>query len=264
MSLLIITSTYNRPEKLISLVNNVREVMLGLSYKHLIINDGGCPIPSEVKSLRSSNLELIDNKKNLGKNKVIHEAIIDNADYYNYALTLDDDDILSEDIHLFNFEDSSFATIASPKHILKNDKVSSNLFYDLNSFIFLNSLELIAIKPNIEISFAINCKIYKSKSLTLSSFLTRSGPELALYDIISREKENIFINKPLMLCEYQRDGMTANFKKRLNDRPNDFVRYYKYLSMNHPFKYMRLLYIYRLIEVNVYIARNFIRSLFRW
>ena len=96
--------------------------------------------------------------------------------------------------------------------------------------------------------------MYEDQQDTLRFHMTKSGPELCIYDIISRcgVAKNIYLDVPVMKCAYQADGMTAGFNRRLKNTPHDFEKYYRYLVENSPSLRIKFTSLLRLLQLSIY------------
>lgn len=231
MSLLIITSTFNREHLLLRTINSVKDAFGKKDkYLHVVINDSMVPLSSSILTKSSNKLIFYQNDANLGKNRSVHHAILKFGAGFTYALSLDDDDILLEGISNHDYVSAQFAIIAHPKLIIPQEGGSAKVAVPPLSKKFPSAIDLVADQKGIEISFALRIDTYKRLANKIRPLISRSGPELAIYDIVSRESGGVlFQDYPVMACEYHLDGMTAGFRRRVRQYPEDFLAYYFYM-----------------------------------
>ena len=232
MSLLIITSTYNREQLLLRAINSVIDAFdQNDKYLHVVINDSMEPLSSSVLTKSSNKLMFYQNDTNQGKNFSVHRAIMEFGGDFNYALSLDDDDMLLENISLHDYVSANYAIIAHPKLITFLPVTGTTASVPQLSETLQSAIDLVVDQKGIEISFALKIDTYKRFAEKIRPLISRSGPELAIYDVVSRGAGGlIFLHYPVMACEYQADGMTAGFRRRVQQYPGDFLAYYVYMS----------------------------------
>ena len=253
MSLLIITSTFNRPTGVLATALSVRDFMQGADYTHVVVNDAGVEVDTVLDGVGSSNLVIKNNTKNLGKNRTVNEIVKQYGASHNYFLSLDDDDVLLPEVKRVDFSLNHYSTIVTPKRL---DGVSQcfSRADNLRGVEFTSALNLVDAVQHRELAFAVNTSLYLAEQANLRDHISRSGPELCIYDIISRSgfRQNLYFDLPIMDCAYQTDGMTTNFRRRLKEQPEDFESYYHYLMENSPNLQQRIKSAFRLIQVMFY------------
>lgn len=233
MSILIITSTFDREQLLLRAIKSVIDSFpKNYKYLHVVVNDSTVPLSNEVLSKASEKLIFLQNEVNSGKNISVHRTITEMGSDFNYALSLDDDDILLQDISRYNYEKVEYAIVAHPK-LLTSSPMTAKSSPSLSFEYFQSAIDLVGARKKTEISFALRIDTYQKLISKITPLISRVGPELAIYDVVSRDAGGlIFQNYPVMACEYQDDGMTAGFRRRVRQNPGDFLAYYAYMAKN--------------------------------
>ena len=191
-------------------------------YVHYVVNDYHVPLDEYFIKQSSQHLIFLQNISNKGKSRSVHELVTTLDNEFSHILTLDDDDKL-----LFNpVQDLILGhNYAYPKRLTNDkNKIEQNIA-------FKNAINLHAKYPNEEIAFILDLESYKKNKKLIENYLFYSCPELVIYDIVTRAtlKDGMYFNKYIMNCEYQSNGMTANFAVRLKRHPTEFCDYYMYV-----------------------------------
>jgi glycosyltransferase involved in cell wall biosynthesis len=119
MKISIITPVYNRKDEIIRAINSVQNLKpeQGISYEHIIINDGSTDTTQHsIKKNSSNKLKLLNYKKNKGVNHARNAGV--KASTGKYILFFDSDDEL----------------LPSTLHKIKNALQETRYFYDIYRF----------------------------------------------------------------------------------------------------------------------------------
>lgn len=228
----ILTPTYNRSEKLICLYDSlVRQSFF--NFRWLIIDDGSDDQTDKtVSTFDSSLFEIIYiYQNNSGKHKAINYAIkyIDSE----LVFVVDSDDYLTSDaietVTLDWAKVSSDTIGISYLRKFPNGKIIGNNFSN-NNIVSTYSLERI-VKNNI----GDKAEVWKTQEFKRVQFLEfdneRFFSEQHKYLIMSGPGMMLFINKPIYVCQYLRDGLSSRIKSLQYENPLGTIANAVILSM---------------------------------
>jgi len=249
MKILIITTTYNRKlllERCVESVNSLN-IIKDCSITHLIINDNPSAKIDCIDFQKHPLIERIvkNNDTNLGKNKSI-DRHLPNFRNHDYFITLDDDDIITSD----SISEIVANASAYPDSILVYSKINKSTGKTFNTTPVPRSCETaieIANACNMsELSFVCPVLWYIVAKSSSHLKLGQNTPELYIYQQVSKVAPGKVkgFNFSVMICEYQTEGLTSLFYKRLLSSPESFTDYYRMMMHESGEKKIHYIMIY--------------------
>lgn len=232
MKISVLTPTYNREQLLGKLYKSlIRNMNYGVDIEWLIMDDGSTDnTKNEIKKYVSENKIEIKYfyQDNQGKMSAINN-LVKNANG-DLIIECDSDDY---------FTDDAFKIIKEEYNKNKNDDLKAYamcfLKYNQNG----NNMGKMMKKErttmfdlyfkeeeNGEKALVFYTKIRKKYSYKLENnekFVT----EARMYHEMDLSYNIICINKPIMICEYQKEGYTQNIKKQFIENPYGYYEYFK-------------------------------------
>lgn len=230
----ILTPTFNRASTLERLYNSLLE-QTSKNFEWIIVNDGSFDDSEKIINdfLDKKILDIIYiYQSNQGKPSALNVGV-ENA-RGDYIFIVDSDDILTKDsisiiqerIKFHEDRKNIFSGLCFRKGDLTGKPLGDEIKYINYDFIYCNSTEIKNIfKVDLAYCFKRNYMILnKFPKFYNENFV----PELYIWNKITDiNPVYVYINKLIYLCEYLPDGLTANFKKQLENNPNGFLLYYK-------------------------------------
>ena len=231
MKISVFTPTYNRANLLNKLYNSLIENSnYDVEIEWLIMDDGSTDNTNEVvKSFIEENKIVIRyfEQKNQGKmiaiNNLVEKATGD------LIVDCDSDDFFTEDA--FKIIKEEYEKNKQKENIYglcflkydQNGKNMGNQFKNKKTTMFdLYFKE----GESGEKSIVFNSKIrkqYKHELEHNERFVT----EARMYHKMDEKYQMICINKPIMICEYQKEGYTQNIIKQFKENPYGYYEYFK-------------------------------------
>lgn len=213
----IITATYNRKETLKrlykSLCNQTKK-----DFKWIIVDDGSQDNTKELleiwKKEKKINMEYILQENN-GKPKSINEAVkIAQSDL---CIIVDSDDILVKNAVEEIINDwtkyADYEKICGLSY-LKGDLTGKNIGKDFKKESFISNHIQYRINKNDK---ADKAEVFRTKILKEYPFPIIEGEkfisECIVWNRIALKYDTVYINKIIYLCEYQKDGISSNWRK---------------------------------------------------
>lgn len=237
MLLTIFTPTYNRAHLLPQLFESIQNQSNG-NFEWLIVDDGSIDgtreLVEQFKEKADFPIRYIF-QENQGKHVAINTAI--GKTETPFLLTVDSDDILLENV-LEILEKKIGSILDNPKivaicspiqrknspDLLINKKIKKDFIS--NSFELENKYKIKG-----EFSFVLKTEIIKAYPYPVfpgEKFIRESY----LYKRLSERYNFLYISESLVEAEYQEDGLSANFKRILNQSPKGAALTYQYLMNN--------------------------------
>lgn len=213
----IITATYNRKETLKrlykSLCNQTKK-----DFKWIIVDDGSQDNTKELleiwKKEKKINMEYILQENN-GKPKSINEAVkIAQSDL---CIIVDSDDILVKNAVEEIINDwtkyADYEKICGLSY-LKGDLTGKNIGKDFKKESFISNHIQYRINKNDK---ADKAEVFRTKILKEYTFPIieeeKFISECIVWNRIALKYDTVYINKIIYLCEYQKDGISNNWRK---------------------------------------------------
>ena len=231
MKISVLTPTYNRGELLKKLYNSLLQNLdENIEIEWLIMDDGSIDNTKNiVAEFREENKIEIKYyyQENQGKmiaiNKLVEQATGD------LIIDCDSDDYFTQDA--FKIVKEEYEKNKNNKEIyglcfLKNDQNGNNMgnnFKNIKTTMFdlyfkegETGEKAIVFITNIR-------KKYKHEIENNEKFVT----EARMYHKMDEKYYMICINKPIMICEYQKEGYTKNIKKEFQENPYGYYKYFQ-------------------------------------
>ena len=227
----VLTPTYNRGELLKKLYNSLlQNLNKNIEIEWLIMDDGSTDNTRNiVAEFREENKMEIKYyyQENQGKmiaiNKLVEQATGD------LIIDCDSDDYFTQDA--FKIVKEEYEKNKNNKEMyglcfLKNDQNGNNMgnnFKNIRTTMFdlyfkegETGEKAIAFIADIR-------KKYKHEIENSEKFVT----EARMYHKMDEKYYMICINKPIMICEYQKEGYTKNIKKEFQENPYGYYKYFQ-------------------------------------
>lgn len=237
MLLTIFTPTYNRAHLLPQLFESLQN-QDSFDFEWLIVDDGSTDATRELveqfKVKADFSIRYIF-QENQGKHVAINKAF--EKTNTPFIMTVDSDDILMKNALMILskkirriLNEPKMVAICSPikrksstdlliNQVIKEDFIS-------NSFELENKHKIKG-----EFSFVLKTEIVKAYPYPVfpgEKFMNESY----LYKRLSERYNYLYISESLVEAEYQEDGLSANFKRILNESPKGAALTYQYLMNN--------------------------------
>ena len=213
----IITATYNRKETLKRLYKSLCN-QTNKDFKWIIVDDGSQDNTKELleiwKKEKKINMEYILQENN-GKPKSINEAVkIAQSDL---CIIVDSDDILVKNAVEEIINDwtkyADYEKICGLSY-LKGDLTGKNIGKDFKKESFISNHIQYRINKNDK---ADKAEVFRTKILKEYTFPIIEGEkfisECIVWNRIALKYDTVYINKIIYLCEYQKDGISNNWRK---------------------------------------------------
>lgn len=262
MKISILTATYNRANLLLklyeSILKNLRE---DINVEWLIMDDGSTDNTQEIikKIITENRIEIkCFFQENQGKMKAVNN-LVDNATG-DLIIDCDSDDY---------FSDNAFQTIKEEYEknksirdiyglcFLKYDQNGKNMgnkfknqittMFDLYFKEGETGEKAIVFYSNIR-------KQYKHKLENNERFVT----EARMYHEIDKKYKIICINRPIMICQYQKEGYTNNIIKQFIENPYGYYEYFKEILQRNTkeIDFTKRLYAIKHYILFMYLTKN--------
>lgn len=235
MDITVLTTTYNRSEKLQKLYDSLSK-QLDQNFQWLIIDDGSNDNTSEVihKLNTNKNLFTIDyfKKVNGGKHTALnyaHEYITGDI-----VIIVDSDDILVPNAisiikHYWRtvYDNSEYATV-----VFEQIDESGTKLGKFPEKVFSGSDMDYRIKKHISGDFAetIRTSILKQFPFPVYSNPERFFPEGWLWINVALKYKTLNVAQPIVVGGYQEDGLTRNGRSMRLKSPVGLMKYYRLLE----------------------------------
>ena len=230
MKISVLTSTYNRGNLLKKLYNSlIQNSNYNVDVQWLIIDDGSKDDTKNiVKDFKDENKIEIkyfyqENKgKKLAINKLVKEA---NGDL---IIECDSDDYFTEDAfdiiknEYQKCDKSDIYALCFLKYD-QNGNNMGNLFKNEKTTMFDLYFKEGENGEKALVFFADVRKKYKHELEHNEKFVT----EARMYHKMDVKYKMICINKPIMICEYQKDGYSKNIIKQFKNNPYGYYKYFQ-------------------------------------
>lgn len=274
----ILTPTYNRANLLGELYRSLLEnKQKDLEIEWLIMDDGSTDTTKKVVEdfIKESKIEIkYYRQENQGKmvaiNKLVQEATgdliidCDSDDYF----TKDAFQIIQEEFNKHKEEKESCGLC-----FLKYDQDNQNMgnkfknekttMFDLYFKEGETGEKAIAFYQKIR-------KQYRHQLEKNERFVT----EARMYHKMDEKYQMICINKPIMICEYKKDGYTQNITKQFKENPYGYYEYFKEI-LQKDFKGVKfskrlytikhyILFSYLTKQYESKVIKNFSNKIFYW
>lgn len=231
MKISILTATYDRAKMLKklyeSLIKNIKEK---LEIEWLIMDDGSTDNTKQiVEQFKEENKIQIKYKKqeNQGKMVAINNLVMDATG--DVMIECDSDDyfienafsIIEEEFNKNKYRKDIYA-ICFLKYDLQNKNIGKEFKNKETTMFDLYFKE----GENGEKSLVYFSNIRKKYRYKLENN-ERFGTEARLHHEMDLKYKIICCNKPIMVCEYQKDGYTKNIQKVFIENPQGYFEYFK-------------------------------------
>lgn len=258
----VLTPTYNRGELLNKLYNSLlQNLNKNIDIEWLIMDDGSTDnTKNTVAEFKKENKIEIKYyyQENQGKmiaiNKLVEQATGD------IIIDCDSDDYFTEDAFMIVKEE--YEKNKDNKHIyglcfLKNDQDGNNMgnnfkeqkttMFDLYFKEGETGEKAIAFYSNIR-------KKYKHELENNERFIT----EARMYHKMDEKYKMICINKPIMICEYQKEGYSKNIKKEFKENPFGYYKYFQEILQRNMrgVKFYKRLYVIKHYILFSYLTKS--------
>lgn len=233
MKLTIFTPTYNRPNELLDLYDNIKKEVTKIdkedSVEWLIIDDGSKEKLSNADQLfeeKENFCVIYKYKKNGGKHTAFNQAIdLCAGDIF---VCIDDDDRLSKNslIKIFQiakkYENHGYGGIVGRVEDLNGNMLGKTVFPDT---LISNTVEIrdkYKFWGEPEVYYSNYLKKYRFDIFPGERFLT----EAYLFDEMSNKYPFVYTNEVLMIKHYLEDGLTSNQLRIRIESPHGSEEYY--------------------------------------
>ena len=227
----VLTPTYNRGELLKKLYNSLlQNLNKNIEIEWLIMDDGSTDNTRNiVAEFREENKIEIKYyyQENQGKmiaiNKLVEQATGE------LIIDCDSDDYFTQDA--FKIVKEEYEKNKNNKEIyglcfLKNDQNGNNMgnnFKNIKTTMFDLYFKEGETGEKAIVFIADIRKKYKHEIENNEKFVT----EARMYHKMDEKYYMICINKPIMICEYQKEGYTKNIKKEFQENPYGYYKYFQ-------------------------------------
>ena len=231
MKISVLTPTYNRANLLERLYKRlVKNLKYDIEIEWLIMNDGSTDETKNVikKFIAENKIEIkYFEQENQGKmasiNKLVEKATGD------LIIDCDSDDYFTEDA--FKIINEEYKNYKNEKDIyglcfLKYDQDGKNMgnnFKNKKTTMFDLYFKEVETGEKAIVFFSSIRKQYKHELEHNERFVT----EARMYHKMDEKYKMICINKPIMICEYQKEGYTQNIVKQFKENPYGYYDYFK-------------------------------------
>ena len=231
MKISVLTPTYNRANLLERLYKSlVKNLKYDIEIEWLIMNDGSTDETKNVikKFIAENKIEIkYFEQENQGKmvsiNKLVEKATGD------LIIDCDSDDYFTEDA--FKIINEEYKKNKSENNIyglcfLKYDQDGKNMgnnFKNKKTTMFDLYFKEGENGEKAIVFFSSIRKQYKHELEHNERFVT----EARMYHKMDEKYKMICINKPIMICEYQKEGYTQNIVKQFKENPYGYYDYFK-------------------------------------
>lgn len=231
MKISVLTPTYNRANLLERLYKSlVKNLKYDIEIEWLIMNDGSTDETKNVikKFIAENKIEIkYFEQENQGKmvsiNKLVEKATGD------LIIDCDSDDYFTEDA--FKIINEEYKKNKNENNIyglcfLKYDQDGKNMgnnFKNKKTTMFNLYFKEGETGEKAIVFFSSIRKQYKHELEHNERFVT----EARMYHKLDEKYKMICINKPIMICEYQKEGYTQNIVKQFKENPYGYYDYFK-------------------------------------
>lgn len=272
MKISILTPTYNRANLLNKLYESlVKNSKYDINIEWLIMNDGSTDETKNVikEFIAENKIEIkYFEQENQGKmvsiNKLVEKATGD------LIIDCDSDDYFTEDA--FKIINEEYKKNKNENNIyglcfLKYDQDGKNMgnnFKNKKTTMFDLYFKEGENGEKAIVFFSSIRKQYKHELEHNERFVT----EARMYHKLDEKYKMICINKPIMICEYQKEGYTQNIIKQFKENPYGYYKYFKEI-LEHDFSgvtFNKRLYAIKHYILFSYLAKkkiklNYIKNL---
>lgn len=240
MKISVLTPTYNRADLLHKLYKSLLiNAKYGVQIEWIVMDDGSTDNTKEVME-KFIKEKVINIKYYYQENKGKMFAINQIVKYATGDLIIecDSDDYFTE--NAFEVINSGYKLHKNRTHIyglcfLKYDQDGNNMgnlfgkeittMYDLYFKEGETGEKALVFFSNIR-------KKYKYELEGNEKFIT----EARMFHKMDKDYKMIYINEPIMICEYQPDGYSKNIKEQYKKYPKGYYKYFKEIITEHDFK----------------------------
>lgn len=213
----IITATYNRKKTLIRLYESLCS-QTKKDFEWIIVDDGSIDNTKELlenwEKEKKIEIKYIV-QRNQGKPKSINEAV--KIAKNDLSVIVDSDDILVDNAVEEIINDwekyKDYENICGLSY-LKGDLTGKNIGKDYKEESFISNHIKYRINQNDKVDKA---EVFKTNILKEYPFPIIEGEkfisECIVWNRIALKYETVYINKVIYLCEYQKDGLSNNWRK---------------------------------------------------
>lgn len=232
MKISVITPTYNRAELLKRLYKSLLENSQSeIEIEWLIMDDGSTDNTKQVIEKFKKENSPIEVKyyrqENQGKMSAINKLVEKTTG--DLIIDCDDDDYFTSDA--FDMIQKAWSKVKDEKDIyalcfLKYDQNGKNMgkeFKNNKTTMFDLYFKEGEDGEKALVFFSDIRKKYKHELEKNEKFIT----EARMYHKMDLENQIICINKPIMICEYQKEGYTKNIKEQFCQNPYGYYEYFK-------------------------------------
>lgn len=231
MKISVLTPTYNRANLLEKLYKSlVKNSNFGIDIEWLIMDDGSEKSPKEiVQNFIDENI--IEIKYFEQENKGKMEAINNLVEHATGELIVDcdDDDYFTD--NAFEIIKKSYEDNKNPKDCYgicflkynQNKENMGNLFKNPKTTMFDLYFKEGENGEKALVFYSEIRKQYKHELVKNERFIT----EARMYHKMDLKYKMICVNKPIMICEYQKEGYTKNIIKEFKQNPYGYYEYFK-------------------------------------
>lgn len=231
MKISVLTPTYNRANLLERLYKSlVKNLKYDIEIEWLIMNDGSTDETKNIikRFIEENKIEIkYFEQENQGKmvsiNKLVEKATGD------LIIDCDSDDYFTEDA--FKIINEEYKKNKDEKDIYglcflkydQNRKNMGNNFKNKKTTMFDLYFKEGETGEKAIVFFSSIRKQYKHELEHNERFVT----EARMYHKMDEKYKMICINKPIMICEYQKEGYTQNIVKQFKENPYGYYEYFK-------------------------------------
>ena len=263
MKISVLTPTYNRANLLERLYKSlVKNLKYDIEIEWLIMNDGSTDETKNVikKFIAENKIEIkYFEQENQGKmvsiNKLVEKATGD------LIIDCDSDDYFTEDA--FKIINEEYKKNKSENNIyglcfLKYDQDGKNMgnnFKNKKTTMFDLYFKEGENGEKAIVFFSSIRKQYKHELEHNERFVT----EARMYHKIDEKYKMICINKPIMICEYQKEGYTQNIVKQFKEKPYGYYDYFKEILKKDmkDIKFNKRLYVIKHYILFSYLTKRY-------
>lgn len=230
MKLSILTATYNRANLLEqlykSIINNLDD---NIDVEWLIMDDGSTDETKKQiqKFIEDNKLEIkYFYQENQGKMQAINNLV--EAAQGELIIECDSDDYFTSDAFetIKNEYEKNKMKDAYAICFLKYDQTGKNMGNEFKKSSTTMFDLYFRQGENGEKAIVFNSKIRKQYKYELENG-ERFVTEARMYHKMDEKYNMICVNKPIMICEYQKEGYTRNINKQFIENPCGYFQYFK-------------------------------------
>lgn len=263
MKISILTATYNRAKLLTRLYDSIIDNLNnGIEVEWLIMDDGSTDSSKDVIQdfINKNRFEIkYFYQENQGKMRAINNLVVEAQG--DLIIECDSDDYFTKDaFKIIKEEYEKNAEHISKSYalcFLKYDQTGKNMGQEFkNKKTTMFDLYFKEGEDG-EKALVFNSDIRKQYKYELENN-ERFVTEARMYHKMDEKYNIICINKPIMICEYQKEGYTKNIKKQFIENPYGYFEYFKEILIRNTkgITFKKRLYVIKHYILFCYITKH--------